>query len=281
MVTLGVAGLLVLGACSSSDEQGSVPLAANPTTTSTTTAPAAPSTTAAPNVSTTGAPAARGPAITAAPVPAPAPGRAVYVDGVPQVTASPSRASVGTRVRIEGHGFTDGQWRQPGASLWLSATEASCHLVAAADHSVQVSAAGHLVGDFTVPASGECRQSDIGEMALTGGRYKIAFQCTACFVGDLEVPAPATPVSARCDNVVFGANGENAASDIVAIGVSCAEAEALVAEVGGPLGPVNGLPQAEADGWTCVRTGESDRYLPSATYECGRDGDAFISFVRT
>lgn len=40
------------------------------------------------------------------------------------------------------------------------------------------------------------------------------------------------------------------------------------------------LPQADADGFQCVRTGQSDRGLPSATFAC-TSGSKRITFVRT
>lgn len=262
---------LALGACTGGSEGGSLALGptttttsvAEPATTTTTTAPAAPATTSVRPVATT--------------LPAP-----VVVDGIPQVRATPARASVGDRVRIEGTGFTAENWKTANLPLWLSAMEAPCALYAETNASVTVTADGRLSGSFTVPASGHCRQSDIDEMPLVSGRYHLNFQCTVCRIGQIQIDAPPPPASSlRCNNVGFAPNSDNLASEIIATGVSCAEAEALVRKVGAPLGPVNGAPRAEADGWVCLRTGGSDegRGLPYATYEC-RNGNRTITFTR-
>ena len=91
--------------------------------------------------------------------------------------------------------------------------------------------------------------------------------------------APATQTSVRCANVGFTPNSDDVASDIVATGPSCAEAEALVRAVGGPLGP-NGQPRATSGGFTCVRTGRSTDVLESAIYEC-TSGPRKVTFRRT
>lgn len=259
---------VVVGACTGGSEGGSQALG---TARTTTTAQAAGVET---STSTTVGSTSTVPAAATTTLPRP-----VYVDGIPQVRVTPTRASVGTRVRIEGTGFTDQQWKPPGGTLWLSAIEAPCALVAETDATVTVTADGRLTGSFVVPPFGACRQSDVLEMRLVGGRYYLNFQCTVCRIGVLEIDAPPAPASLRCNDIPFAPNSDNLASDIVATGVSCAEAEALVRKVGGPLGPVNGAPRAEADGWVCVRTGETSRGLPTATYQCS-SGSRTITFVR-
>lgn len=177
--TVGVVGLVALGACGG-DREGAVPLRTVPPTSAapltTTTAPPTPettrvrvTTTVAPRVTTT--------------VPSRAP---VLVEGVPQVTATPARAGVGARVHVDGYGFTDQQWKSP-SSLWLTASRTGCALYASAEHTVRVTADGHLSGDFVVPATGECRMSDVAEAPVTAGTYRIAYSCTACFVGTFTV----------------------------------------------------------------------------------------------
>lgn len=179
-LTAGVVGLLALGACGGST-QGAEPLR---TVAPTSTAPATTTTAARPTTETT-----RVRVTTTVPprVTTTVPPRSpVLVDGVPQVTATPSRAAVGARVRVEGYGFTDQQWKSPG-SLWLTASPAGCALYASAAHTVRVTADGHLSGDFVVPAHGECRMSDVADAPVTAGTYKMAYGCTACFVGTFVV----------------------------------------------------------------------------------------------
>lgn len=268
LAVVGVVALVVLAACSGGDDAGSAALdTARPTTT---VAAEGPTTTAAPASPTT-----RAPVTTTPPRPAPE-----YMNGIPQVKAVPARGAVGARIRIDGYGFTEQQWQAPGAFLWVVGSAPGCALYAQADHTVRVGSDGHLTGDFVIPARGECRQSSVGEVPVTAGRYTIVYSCTPCRIGELEVTAPPAPVPTPCNDVVFTPNSENGASSIVATGISCADAEAFVRKVGGPLGPINGLPHTEADGFVCERTSQEDRGLPSATYRCTR-GAQLITFLRT
>ena len=179
LAAAGVLGLVALGACGG-DTEGAVPLRTVPPTSA---APSTPST-APPTTETTRVRVTTTvPPRTTTTVPSRTP---VLVDGVPQVTATPARAGVGARVHVEGYGFTAEQWRSPG-SLWLTASPGVCALYAAAEHTVQVTADGPLSGDFVVPARGECRMSDVAEAPVTAGTYRIAYSCTACFVGSFTV----------------------------------------------------------------------------------------------
>lgn len=268
--TMAVVGLLVvLGACSGGgDPQSLGPVPTPPSSTveptTTTTVPAATTSTTGRGATTTRPPATSPPASTVKPV---------VVDGVPQVTASPARAAVGARVRIEGTGFTDEMWQARGATLWL-AEKAGC-LFAEAQHTVTVSAAGRLSGELTVPSSGNCRMSDVGERAVTSGTYRIVFACTACAVGELVVTSTAGP----CADVEFAPNSDNLAVEIRATGVGCVEAEALVRKVATQVRSVGGPSRAEADGWVCTRTSQSDQGLPSSEFECV-SGSKRVSFRR-
>jgi len=266
----GILLALALGACTDDGDGGAVALERVSTTTTTAADPAA-TTSTSPSTETSPTTSPR-PSVTTTPDP-------VVVDGIPQVRVTPARATVGTRVRIEGTGFTGDPWQTPRGNVWLSVLEGPCALVADTDASVTVTADGRLSGSFTVPAEGVCRQSDIGGMALIGGRYFINFQCLVCRIGVLTVDAPPPSSALRCNDIPFAPASDNLASSIVATGVSCAEAEALIRKVGGPLGPVNGAPRAEADGWECIRTSENERGLPTATYEC-RNGTRTITFAR-
>lgn len=268
LAAAGVVGALALSACSGGGDAGSEPLAAARTTT-TTAPPEDPSPTTAPVTDTT----RPRTATTVAPA-------AEYVNGVPQVRATPARGPIGTRVTIEGSGFTEGNWKAQGVSLWLVGSASGCALYADAEHTVRVSADGRLTGDFVVPRSGGCRMSDTGFSQLPAGSYKIAFQCTACMIGEFEVTGSNAPSATVCKDVGFSPNTDNLASDIVATGIPCAEAEAFVRKVGGPLGPINGLPRTESDGFVCERTSQQEAGLPSATYVC-TSGSRRITFVRT
>lgn len=276
VLAVGLAGVVALGACGGGSDAGSSGLARGRTakTSTTTAASVSSTTTTGPAVSPTTT--AR-PPVTATTTTTTPSGR--FVDGVPQVTASPRSGVAGDRIHIEGHGFTEQNWKEPTARLWLAGSAPGCALYAAAAHTVTVSASGLLSGEFIVPAEGECRQSDVPEAPVRAGAYRIVFQCTACTIGELEVAAD-PPGPAYCSDVVFSPNSENGASSIRATGLSCVQAEALVRKVGGPLGPINGAPTADADGFHCVRTSQSDVGLPTSTYEC-TNGAERVTFVRT
>lgn len=93
-------------------------------------------------------------------------------------------------------------------------------------------------------------------------------------------PAVGSPSGSHCQTVTFPPTSDEIASDMVAYGVPCAEAEEVVRKVGGPLGP-EGPVQSEADGFTCVRTSvQIGHSFPVATYECKRGSDR-ITFSRT
>ena len=199
----------------------------------------------------------------------------MLVNGIPQVTATPARAPVGGRVRLEGTGFTDAMWRVTEPAFWL-AGGTGCSFYAQATHSITVSAAGPAHRRVHRPRLGGCRMSDIGERPVTSGTYRIMFTCTSCAVGELQVTTTAGP----CVDVAFAPNSDSLASDIVATGMDCAEAEALVRRTRAQLGPVNGAARLEVDGFVCVRTAQSDRGLPSADYEC-TSGPKKVTFHRT
>ncbi|MGH9226891.1 MAG: hypothetical protein ACRD2W_24600 [Acidimicrobiales bacterium] len=200
--------------------------------------------------------------------------RPVVVDGVPQVAATPARAAVGARVRIEGAGFTDPMWRASGTTLWI-ADKTGCNLYAQAEHTVIVSAAGRLTGEFVVPSSGACRMSTIGDRPVTSGAYRIVFTCTACSIGELEVTTTAGP----CADVGFSPNSDNLAGGIIANGLSCAEAEALVRNVGPQVHAIGGPSRVEVDGFVCERTAQSERFLPTSDFTC-TSGTKSVTFVR-
>ena len=254
---LAVIGLAVLSGCSDRGARSLGPVPTAPTTTSTTTVPV--SSTVAPATSTSVT--TTRPAAGASTVPTTAAPR--LVNGIPQVTATPSSAAVGSRVRVEGTGFTDPMWRGAGPSLWL-AEKTGCNLFAEGTRSITVSSAGRLTGDFTVPATGACRMSDEGERPIDGGSYRIVFACTACTIGELQVTVPRN----TCRDVGFAANSDNLAGDIVATNMGCTEAEALVRKVGAQVGAVSGPDRLEVDGFSCRRFSSTQTPLPSSDFEC-------------
>ena len=263
---LTVVGLLILSGCSGGDARSLGPVPTAPTTT--TTEPV--TSTTPPTTATTVAPTTTRPAAATATTAAPR-----LVNGIPQVTATPARAPIGGRVRIEGTGFTDPMWRVAEAPLWLVG-QTPCHFFAQATHSVTVSAAGRLTGEFTVPVAGGCRMSEESSIWLTAGAYRIVFVCTPCTIGELEVTTSAGP----CADVAFAPNSDNLASAIFVAGMDCAEGEAIVRKAGAQAGAVNGPARLNVDGFLCIRTAQSDRGLPSADYEC-TNGSKLVRFHRT
>jgi len=108
---------------------------------------------------------------------------------VPQVTVSPSRATIGTKISIAGEGFTADNWKQAGASLWVAQAQPRCDFFAAADHTVTVSADGRLTGEFVIPSIVSCRFTAGAVVDVTPGTYRIVYQCGPCNIGEVEVTA--------------------------------------------------------------------------------------------
>ncbi len=208
----------------------------------------------------------------------------VLVDGIPQVTVTPTRAVVGTRVELDGYGF-DGEW-QEGGPLWFSSRhDEGCSLVAETVSAIEISADGHLTGSFVVPEKGACETSSIGETLIAGGAFDLMFVCrTGCSIGTFTVIQPGDsteePTGTKCEGAVFFGPGEDAAGEIYADGLSCEEAKAFLQAHAEPTGAMNGAAHIEADGFSCDRTGSSDRFLPRSNYKCTR-GDRTIFFIRT
>ncbi|MEA2933164.1 MAG: hypothetical protein QOI56_1949 [Actinomycetota bacterium] len=209
----------------------------------------------------------------------------VVVDGVPQARATPTRAPAGTRVRLEGYGFTGDPWQTAGGSLWLTATTArgGCAVFAEAENDVRVTPDGHLSGSFIVPSKGSCRFST-GESDTGPAGYDIAYQCTACRIGTFTVILPGEsmeePTGTRCDTTVnFGV--QDSALEVYATGLTCADAESFLRAHAGPLRPVAGPAHVDVEGFSCDRTGQSAAALPPrANYTC-TNGAQSIWFIRT
>lgn len=200
--TLALAGLLI-GACTGEQvRQYDLPAATIPTTAAPQVAPgeAPPSATAPTSTVPVTTPRRATTPPTTAAVRQP-----VYQDGLPQVTATPNRSTSGGTVRFSGTGFTDPMWRS-NDTLWLvGMSEGGCSLYAQSDGArVTKRADGLIEGEFVVPSSGDCRQSQPLQGAdVAPGEYRIAYGCTPCFIGKMTVfEAALTPQSRlRADGV--------------------------------------------------------------------------------
>ena len=82
-----------------------------------------------------------------------------------------------------------------------------------------------------------------------------------------------------CQTVAFTPNSEDAASQIRATGVTCAEAEALV-RVAGRRTSSGGPQSLTVEGYRCVLVRSVQDPLPQAFYEC-TNGARKITFVRS
>jgi len=96
-------------------------------------------------------------------------------------------------------------------------------------------------------------------------------------------PVPSTaatgPGPLRCETVAFTPNSEDAASDVMATGLSCADAEAFV-RVAGERTSSGGPQELDISGYHCVRTRSEQDPLPQAFYEC-TNGSKKVTFVRS
>ncbi len=270
---LGVAAFVVLAGCGDGGGAGDeVGVARPPTEPTTTTVPVlvTNSTVAQPTATTT-------PTTVALPEP-------VFVGGIPQVTVTPTRGTVGTRVEVDGYGF-EGRW-QAGGPLWLSnSADETCGLLAEVDEDLLLGTDGHLTGSFVVPETGVCRSSPGSAINVAGNRLDILYRCdTDCRIGTFTVILPGEsteePTGTECEGYVVFGRGEDLAGDIYADGLSCEEAKAFLQAHAQPTGAMNGAAHIEAEGFSCDRTGQSDRYLPRSNYKC-TSGDQAIFFIRT
>lgn len=278
MAAVGVVAGLALGACTGESE-GSPPRGTQAKTeapvTTTTVVPLARTLRPEPALPAT--------ATTLRPTRTPTPdGEPVYdANGLPQVTASPRKGGVGATIHVDGYGFTDPHWQDAGSTLWLSGGngDPGCLVYAEAEHTIEVTADGRLHGDFAVPARGSCRQSGVSEFPLDPGTYSIVYQCTVCTIGTFEVTGSAPAPSAECTTVGFTPQTEDAASSIVATGITCEEAEAFLRRLGPSVSP-NGPARIELEGFECFLTRHQEEPLPQGFYECRR-GSERITFVRS
>ena len=195
------------------------------------------------------------------------------VNGVPQVTAARPGAGrppgAGSRARL--HRPHVAGRRRP---LWLAG--GACYFFAPATHSVTVSPAGRLSGEFTVPAAGACRMSD-GERPVTAGHYAIAFACTALRHRRVD----GDDVASRCADVAFAANSDNLASDIVAVGHGLRRGRGTGAQASARRWGRS----ASRSGWMSTASSASARgrataVLPSADCAC-TSGRKKVTFHRT
>lgn len=93
------------------------------------------------------------------------------------------------------------------------------------------------------------------------------------------VTGTAQSASAECTTVGFTPQTEDAASSIVASGLSCEEAEAFLRRLGPSVSP-GGPARIELEGFDCVLTRHEEEPLPQGFYEC-TSGSKRITFVRS
>lgn len=86
-------------------------------------------------------------------------------------------------------------------------------------------------------------------------------------------------VTLRCQMVGFTPNSEDAAGEVMATGLSCAEAEAFV-RIAGARTSSGGPQELDVSGYHCVRTRSEQDPLPQSFYEC-TNGPKKVTFVRS
>jgi hypothetical protein len=122
--------------------------------------------------------------------------------GFPPVTVSPDQGPVGTRIHLEGDGFTGPDWQDvvrtqaSGYGVFLVRDlPDGCELIAGGEFTLRIDKSGHLTSEMTVPESGQCFQSDRTEM-VTPGPYVVGIGCHACEVASFQVAQPTTSFDA-------------------------------------------------------------------------------------
>jgi hypothetical protein len=122
---------------------------------------------------------------------------------------------------------------------------------------------------------GACSDDD-GDVATSTSSTTTAAAAPSTTAG----PTPGS--GGRCADQNFTPNSEDIAGDIVAVGLSCAEAEEFVRKVGPLVGATGGPADIAVAGFDCVRTKADDGSLgiPSSDYEC-TSGAKKVTFHRT
>jgi hypothetical protein len=112
--------------------------------------------------------------------------------GYPAIMVSPPRGPVGTRVHVEGDGFTEPFWSQQsgtGGGYQISlerGLSGDCDRLAFQVGTYTVNANGHLTGDFVVPSTARCPEPD-RIVEVVPGKWTIKIACAYCEMGDFEV----------------------------------------------------------------------------------------------
>ena len=102
---------------------------------------------------------------------------------------------------------------------------------------------------------------------------------TTVRAGSTTTAATGSATTLDCQTVAFTPNSEDAASQIKATGVTCAEAEAFV-RVAGRRTSSGGPQSVTVEGYRCVLVRSVQDPLPQAFYEC-TNGTRKITFVRS
>jgi len=115
-----------------------------------------------------------------------------------------------------------------------------------------------------------------------GGDVATVTTPTTAAITSTTVTAGAGTGTSKCADQNFTPNSEDIAGDVVATGLSCAEAEAFLRKVGPLVGATGGPANITVDGFACVRTRENDGAygIPSSDYEC-TSGARTVTFHRT
>jgi hypothetical protein len=94
--------------------------------------------------------------------------------------------------------------------------------------------------------------------------------------------APSGTGAAACADVSLSSGPTDLASDIKVVGLSCADAAALIGKVGPQVTPAGGPSRVESDGFVCLPAGSrgTDHGPPSAIFQC-TSGAKIVNFVRS
>lgn len=110
---------------------------------------------------------------------------------------------------------------------------------------------------------------------------------TSAVAASTTVPAGTTvaPTSTTvlfCPDVGLSSGPGDLASEIKAVGLSCADAAALIGKVGPQVTPAGSPSLVESDGFSCVSEGSrgTDHGPPSAIFQCS-SGAMKVTFIRS
>ena len=139
-----------------------------------------------------------------------------------------------------------------------------------------------VIGGVALVALAGCGSSDNSTSAGAQGTTATTAAAVATTASSPAATAAPATTAPSCGDLVLSSNPEDTATNITSVGVSCADAQALVRKVAVQSGTESTPPSFSTDGgFTCSRLNKraGDHGPPTAVWECA-SGASKVDFVR-